>query len=299
VFPVVDSFQEYQDQVPDELHTINGHEWDPSRLVPDILRAFRLTRAQRQAFVSYKRNESSSVAVRLFDALSHRGYRVFLDTASVETGEDFQEALWGRMADVDLLLFLDTDGALSSKWVCEELARAHDLGLGVLQLVWPDQSRTSGTELSDCIELDYTDFVNEIVDSSGTLTDAALRTVLAEAERSRIRSLRARCDRVVADFLDQATERQLGAVVQTSGTIELHRDGSKVGTAIPLVGIPEAFTIQQHEELIAPSDVANSIIVYDGLGMRPAWAAHLEWLNRHHHLQTSQVVEIDRWLGGL
>ncbi|NEP61886.1 MAG: toll/interleukin-1 receptor domain-containing protein [Symploca sp. SIO2G7] len=140
VFPVVKNLKKYADNVPPTLHKINGIEWDEARLAADILRAFRLSRKQRQAFISYRRTETRAVAVQLFAELSLHGYRAFLDTASVESGVDFQEALWGRMADVDLLIFLDSPNALTSRWVYEELARAHNLGLGVLQLVWPNHS---------------------------------------------------------------------------------------------------------------------------------------------------------------
>jgi hypothetical protein len=306
IFPVVDNSQDYQQKVPAKLWPINGHEWDPPRLVTDILRTFRLTRAQRQAFISYKRSESSAVALQLFNALTQYGYRVFLDTVSVEAGTDFQQALWGRMADVDLLVFLDTKHTLSSRWVHEELARAHDLGLGVLQLIWPDQTRTPGTELSDPIQLISQDFSNGSADAADLLKEDVLKKVLTEAERSRIRSLKARHDRVLTDLVEQAHDCQLEAVIHPVEavthpvvSIELRRSDQRIAIAIPLVGIPDAVTVQQLEKIFAPTQHTISKIVYDGLGLQPDWADHLDWLNRHHGLQTNQVATLDTWLGGL
>lgn len=306
IFPVVDNLQDYDQTVPSELQPIHGREWDPAHLVPDILRAFYLTRAQRQAFISYKRSESSAVALQLFDLLTQYGYRVFLDTVSVEAGADFQQTLWGKMADVDLLVFLDTKNALSSRWVHEELARAHDLGLGALQLIWPDQTRTPGTEFSDCIQLVLQDFSNGSADVADLLTNDVMKKVLTEAERSRIRSLKARRDRVVTDLVEQAHDHHLDAVihpveavVNPVGSIELRRSDQRIAIAIPLVGIPDAVTIQQLEKILSPTHHSVSKIVYDGLGIQPDWADHLDWLNRHHRLQTSQVTTLGSWLGGL
>jgi hypothetical protein len=167
VFPVIDKLDNYKQLVPASLHRINGHVWesadpqvDPkggATLVTNILGALWLTRLQRQAFISYKRDDTRGVAIQLFHALSQSGYQPFLDLWSIDSGVAFQDALWERMADIDLLIFLDSVHALSSRWVHEELARAHALGLGVLQLVWPNHRRTQDTEFSDWIPLEPAD----------------------------------------------------------------------------------------------------------------------------------------------
>jgi len=135
VYPVVETIDEYTKCTPSVLHAINGQLFHAPTIAACILKSLRLTRAQRQAFVSYKRTESQAAATQIFTNLTLAGYRPFLDTASVCPGVDFQEALWSRMADTDLLIFLDTPHALDSGWVYQELARAHDLGLGVLQIL--------------------------------------------------------------------------------------------------------------------------------------------------------------------
>jgi hypothetical protein len=178
IFPVVHASEHYRNLVPEALHRINCHPWESSSdpvgrdsLVTNILTAFRLVRSQRQAFISYKRSDTRGVAMQLFDALSQHGYHPFLDTWSVESGEDFQKVLWGRMADVDLLIFLDSPHAFSSSWVYEKLARAHTLGLGVLQLVWPTNPQpTQGTELSELITLQLSNFVHSTARPDDILT---------------------------------------------------------------------------------------------------------------------------------
>ncbi len=172
LFPVVEDLTRYSRCVPPELLPINGQIWDLARVGSDIMRGFRLSRRWRQVFISYRRSESTGVAHQLFHELNERGFRVFLDTASVDGGADFQKALWSRMADVDLVILLDTPGALSSNWVYQELNRAHDLGMGVVQLIWPGHARTKGTELSFQCSL-----TTQILLITGTTHSAFLRTL--------------------------------------------------------------------------------------------------------------------------
>jgi len=296
VFPVVENLNHYADDVPSSLHRINGIEWDEARLAADILRAFRLSRKQRQAFISYRRAETRAVAVQLFAELSLHGYRAFLDTASVESGVDFQEALWGRMADVDLLIFLDSPNAVTSRWVYEELARAHDLGLGVLQLVWPNHSRTVGTEFCDFIQLSKSHFVNNLGNSQDYLADEFLAEVLIAAERTRIRSLNSRRVRVVSGFIDQARELDLDVALSPAGSIELYRNNQQIGIVFPVIGLPDASIVQQYEVNIANNPHAEKRIIYDGYGMEPEYSEHLEWLNNFLDLPTCQLDFVDDWV---
>jgi hypothetical protein len=119
IIPVVDSVDGYSTKVPPSLASINGVPREPRiDVVQAILRGLGLTRIQRQAFITYKRSDSTGVAIQVFDGLSERGYHTFLDTASIEIGDEFQSVLWDRISDADVHLFLDTPGALQSRWIC-------------------------------------------------------------------------------------------------------------------------------------------------------------------------------------
>jgi len=59
-------------------------------------------------FVSYRRDESRTGAVQLHDELSARGGDVFLDTHDIIPGDLFQEMLWHRLADCDVVIMLGT-----------------------------------------------------------------------------------------------------------------------------------------------------------------------------------------------
>ncbi len=320
ILPLVEDRDRFTSLVPETLRPINGRQWDDPHIPGDILRMLRLSRDDRQAFISYRRVTATPVAQALHAALNGREYQVFLDTASVEAGACFQNVLWDRLADMDLMILLDSPQALDSRWVNDELTRVNQLGLGVLQLIWPDPHRRfKGTELSEPFDLAATDFVNGDSGPDGQLTPDALGRIVAKAEDVRIRSLSARRSRVVKELLDRARGVGLGADQYPMGPVTLRRrdhnpsGGTILGIAVPLIGLPSAWTIHQLSKQLAqllkfessnPADLqqlddliqAGAVrIVYDGLGVQPDRAEHFTWLNERISLKTAFF---DRCFGG-
>ncbi len=129
IITVVSSLALVSCELPSSLRHINALESSKSgsvdRIVSLILEHFRLLRAERKLFISYKRDDSTPVANALYDELDRRGFDVFLDTRSVPPAKDFQSELWHRLADADVIILLDTPGFRSSRWTVEELARAN------------------------------------------------------------------------------------------------------------------------------------------------------------------------------
>ncbi len=312
VFPVVDSTDNYRSKVPPVLHPINGIAWSSATLGAELMAAFRLTRSVRRAFISYRRTDCRAIAMQLFDELSKKGYEAFLDTASVPPGVDFQGSLWCRMSNVDLLIFLDSPNALDSDWVYQELARAHDLGLGVLQLVWPkdpaapkEHKPFPGTELCDRFSLDLEDFVPRPPTSSSTLTDPCVQLILQAAERSRIRSLSNRRRRLSDTICTTAHYLNLEVSMHPVCPYGIRRNDSVVGHVIPYIGLPDARSVQDHEDEIKKNqcndvyDERSLAIVFEGLGMDSDWNAHLDWLNARNPIPVTSTARLSTWMGGL
>lgn len=297
VFPVVDSLSAFARTVPAAFAHLNGREWGGlGALVADVMRALRLLPEERQAFISYKRSESEAVARQLFAGLALRGFRPFLDTASVPAGIDVQDSLWCRMAGADLLVFIDTPHALDSRWVYDELARAHSLSLGVLQLVWPGHARSKGTELCDLFELKPDDFVNKKATTDDELVPARLNEIVLAAEGARVRSLALRQEKVVTDLLLQARGLGLRPEAQTMGPVRFFRNKKVVGTALPIVGLPDARIVHERESNLDPVDHKQARLIYNGLGASRSWLAHLDWLNERDGLRSLQVDRVEDWL---
>lgn len=300
VLPLVEDLRRFPELVPDELKPINGLQWDNEQVPGDVLRAFRLTREMRQTFISYRRIDSRRVAEDLFNELSQRKYTVFLDTASVESAVPFQDALWDRLADMDLLVLLDTPNALTSRWVNDELVQVNNLGLGVLQLIWPGHKPLGETQLSTRLQLEPSDFEGGNHGPEGRLNQDALGRVAVMAEQVRIASLAARRRRVVGEFV-ALVPPGMRADIQGVGPLVIRpADASEVntepiGVVLPVVGIPDAWSLyREHLVLdrlrlrVRGVDDATIVdlvkrgrvrVVYDGLGVRKGRAEHLIWLN--------------------
>jgi hypothetical protein len=128
ILPIASDLSKFSTQIPKELANVNGFELasrhDIEKLVSSILEGFSLLRLSRRLFISYKRDESSTVAIQLYEQLEKNGFDVFLDTHSIRPGEPFQEELWHRMSDTDVVVMLNTPGFLNSRWTTQELAKA-------------------------------------------------------------------------------------------------------------------------------------------------------------------------------
>ena len=96
-----------------------------------------------------------------YEALDLAGYDVFLDThRTIKPGEPFQEVLWHRLADTDVVVLLDTPDFLGTRWTEEELARANNSNLQILQVLWPDQKEVSSAAFSTFHPLKHEDFLS-------------------------------------------------------------------------------------------------------------------------------------------
>lgn len=294
VFPVVASLNNYKASTPANLHPMNGQEFNVARVACDIMIGFRLARRFRQAFISYKRDESGGVGNQLFHELTERGYRVFLDTVSVEAGADFQKSLWSRMADVDLLVLLDSPKALSSEWVHKELLRASDLGMGVVQLIWPNHKRTAGTDFSAPLALLGTDFVNGKADRHDALTDGMLRKVVDTVESERIRSLNARRTRLVEGLLSTVAGKGVTLLIHPARQVDVMKGADKLAEVVPFVGVPDSIAVYEHD---LGKGHEQTFVVYNGLGVDEQWAAHLKWLNEKATIEVFQIDDFSNYIG--
>lgn len=237
-----------------------------------------LLHRQRRIFVSYRRTDSRDVAVQLHDELSGRGFDVFLDTHDIRPGVDFQEALWHRLVDCDVMIMLDTKDYFSSKWTKQELGRSLALGVQVLRIVWPNHSGSRHLSLSDTIWLADAD-----IDAQQRLSVARISDVAHRAEALRSRSiatrqleiagkLRIEIERIGGRFEGIGAHRAIGLTLPHGKTV----------AAYPVVGVPTAELLNDvHEKASTAGNGRFPCLVYDHTGIRPAWLGHLAWLDEN------------------
>lgn len=304
ILPVASDLGKFSTQIPKELANVNGFELasrnDIEKLVSAILEGFSLLRLSRRLFISYKRDESSTVAIQLYEQLEKNGFDVFLDTHSIRPGEPFQEELWHRMSDTDVVVMLNTPGFLNSRWTTQELAKANSMSIGILQLIWPSHTLERDAELSVPISLAYNDFKNCFWGrSTKSLTNSAIHKIVSQIESLRARSLASRQDNIITEFIASSNRVGIKADLQSEKFITIKRSDGKELVIIPTVGVPQAFTYNQSEELVSKiksKNVVGAFLLFDHRNIREKWIKHLDWLDNYLPVRTIKIVKVEEWL---
>ena len=302
VVPAVTSLDDFNSKVPAALHPTNGLLLDPAdpnleKVAGLVLEILGLMRKRRRLFISYKRSESAEVAQQLYHALDERSFDVFLDTLSVRAADDFQEELWHRMTDSDVVLLLYTKSTLASGWVAQEIERATGMKVTVLQLIWPGVGRDRKTELFEPRYLKQDEFE---VQNSARLRPEKVAEICTLVESLRAGSLSRRKSELVGTLRESAAAKSLSTAIQASGYVDVHCQTDAYSRVLPTVGVPDSEAI--HACALDPVDGATPsevVLLYDALNVTAKWRGHLDWLSDHLPVRTLKLEEVNTWLGGL
>lgn len=297
-------YDSFSNNIPKELSNQNGLKYDNTKNVKIVnlaLEAFELLRSSRKVFVSYKRDESTSVAIQLYEALEKNNFDVFLDTHSIKQGEAFQEELWHRMTDCDVIVLLNTPKFLESYWCKEEIAEANAKQIGVIQLVWPDHKLEAMAHVCLPFQLKSENFKNEKylnVDIT-KLKESFVDSLVMDVESIRARNLASRQDNLITEFTTVAHryKKKINLQPERFITEELPNNSRRI--FIPTVGIPQSVNCNQSEELmqeIADYEIESIYLIYDDLRIRDKWLRHLDWLNNYLDVKTLKKQNFDKWL---
>lgn len=302
VIPVVPTLVGYSGQVPSALAGVNGLADDggdeaKERVVNAVLVGLGLMRERRRVFISYRRRESRGVARQLAFALTEAGFRIFLDTWSVERGCLVQPALMEAMSDTDIVVFLDTPGVLGSPWVAKEFARAHGLSITILQVIWPGWKRATGSDMAFANYLDVSDFQasNPSTRASGRLRIAAVRSLVDQVERLRAHAWKARRARLVEGFIRQVRATVGRVEVEPDGALRLLRRNGSNAAVVPVIGAPESTELER-AAISHLGQAAEVRVLYDRLGLGAERRRHLAWLDQHLPVRTLGLDEVEAWL---
>lgn len=284
VIPIIGAGADFAAQIPLILQPMNGlrrRDNDPkmTELASALLECIGLLRRQRRVFVSYRRVESRSAALQLHDLLASHGFDVFLDTHDIRPGDPFQDVLWHRLVDSDVMVMLDTPSYFDSRWTRQEIGRARAKEIQVLRVIWPEHSPNKLTDLAETIYLEPA----ELEGPDGPIIAATADSIVLEVERLRSRSIASRYMSITGKL--RADVEKIGASVEGIGA---HRaiairllDGQKIW-AYPIVGIPTAETLNDVADKAQRAEQQEiPVLVYDHIGIRDTWASHLRWLTEH------------------
>lgn len=282
ILPIVKDIKTFGEVTPKDMATINALELsDISGLVKVknyILSYFGDLDGNKKVFISYKRDDTSGLAMQLFDALSKAGYIPFLDSYSIDSGKPFQEYLKHELSDSEIMLYLNSPNFHISPYTREELNVASELNVGIVQLKFNQCAIRNEAELSfvvemgDCLGKDdkYDEKkINDIIKAVGCYRALAFE----QRRKSLVQELIARGD--VKDFVYDASGYYVSADKQSL----IH----------PLPRIPNAIDFQ-HDEV---SNVGkNCSIIYNGMYCRTDIRTHIQWLNTKS--QTTKCVDISK-----
>jgi hypothetical protein len=284
VLPVVSTEKLVAAEVPPSLRAFNCIFLDQvpmERVFSALLECVGLLPRQRRVFLSYRRAESTAVAVQLFAELSARQFDVFLDTHSIGAGVDFQEQLWHQLSDVDVLLMLDTPEYFKSRWTDAEYGRALAKGIGVLRVQWPDSTPSPVTSTASRAELLAEEFL-----ADGQLSKEAVQRICRQLEAVRSQSHALRTMSLIESVRNaiEQIEGQVNGVGPGRLMQVTLRNGRQLSVQ-PTLGVPTAVTLQETLLRAGHDDCA---VVYNHFGMMKSWQEHLEWL--------AQRVGGSRWI---
>lgn len=304
ILPVYFNNEAFHKEIPCNIHGQNGLLYDATKnekIVNLALESFELLRSSRKVFVSYRRSESSSIAIQLYETLERSNFDVFLDTHSIKQGEPFQEELWHRMTDSDVIILLNTKGFLESKWCKEEIAEASVKQIGIIQMIWPDHKLENTAEVCYPIQLKKEDFENEIYADSNhpKFTSVFLAQIVQQAESVRARNLAARQDNLITEFTNIARKVGKNVNLQPERYISEELNNKAKRIFIPTVGIPLSINCHQSHDLksqITEHKVDSIHLIYDDLRIRDKWLKHLDWLNGYLDVKTIKKQEFEQWL---
>ena len=293
IIPTIAHSESFVTHIPCFLQSINGlkrkkNDLNATELASAMLECVGLLRRQRRVFVSYRRTESRAAAVQLHDLLTSRGFDVFLDTHDLRAGDPFQDVLWHRLCDSDVMVMLDTPNYFESKWTRSEIGRAMAKEIQVLRLVWPTHKPSKLTDLAETMYLEASDLENV----EGPLVPSKGAEVALAIERLRGRSIAARYMSLAGSL--RAEVEKIGGSIEGLGAhraIAIRLFDDRRIWAYPIVGIPTAELLNDvAEKALRAGQHETPVLVYDHVGIRDAWREHLIWLDKN--IRTVRAIKV-------
>ena len=301
IFPIFFTDGKFLEEIPEELHQINGKLYNEDHLDAIVNVAFeelRLLRKNRRVFISYKRSDSVAVANQLYDILSRHQFDVFMDTYSIRGGAEFQKELHHRITDSDVLIQLNSSSLMDSKWCKEEICFANMHQIGVLQVNWPNVKRDGLNDLCYKIALQDIDFRRKkFKKNTSLLKKKVLDGIVSKVESIRARNLAARFDNLKGEFIKEGVRNGRNIVSEPLHLVEQTKNGTIC--YIPAIGVPQS--IDYHESLImvdklVEEKVESVYLIYDDLSILPKWIEHLDWMDRYLEVKTIKKHDFREWL---
>jgi TIR domain len=303
--PVFDPAGAFTDQLPTDVHELNGVEWPagdgPARVVAEVLRLLGISEDERRVFLSYRRSDGSALAQQLRYALIDSGWDVFLDRFSVPPAVKFQKRLYRDLADKGFVLVLETPDAANSSWVEHEITFAHTHRLGIMSLKLPEttQKQLVPAVLEDLrVRLAAADLNGPA--TARTLTESALARMLQIVDERHAQAYQQRREILMLES-DRELRRRGYAVTPIGHWQLLATRGKQDEVVLATARAPEAADLLAVESLRArtrlPGRVSRGWVVHPLEDIDPDRARLIGWLSRYRRVGPSPLMMLGSRLG--
>ncbi|OCW20438.1 toll/interleukin-1 receptor domain-containing protein [Pseudomonas sp. S3E12] len=276
VIPVASSLAKLGDEFAAPISTLNGlglSSCDIPEIANCLLECASLLPRQRRVFLSYRRSESTHVALQLYAALSERLFDVFLDTHEILPGQHFQEVLWQKLCDSDVMVYLDTEGYFKSRWTTSEFGRATWRAIPIQRVGWPGVALDPRSLVSGDLRLEAADFEAD----GQSLTPACLHRICSSVESLRAEGVATRYHQLIDAF--RASLQRSRATIEGYSmrrTITVKTRLNEYISVYPTLGVPTTYTL--HEATL-DNHTPPVAVVYDDVGIdEKRWVTHMEWI---------------------
>lgn len=303
IIPCVKDLAKVSNILPDYLSHINATKCDNSKsdlqaVVNIAFENLNLLRKSRRLFISYKRSDSTEIAMQLYNAFDESGYDVFLDTRSVPAASKFQSVLWHRMLDSDIVILLDSPNFKESKWTMKELTRANSSKIQILHLLWPNIVADTASLMSEFLMLQPSDFNAD----KNIFQNEKVAEIKERVESLRAKAIAIRHKNLVDAFCDLAKEMGAKPTLQAQRMITLSAGEDKQSIIVPIIGVPAASDIYLINNNFYGIDDANTkklFLLYDDYGILEEWKKQLIWLNEHLPIKSINIGNINDRIGDM
>lgn len=226
-----------------------------------------------KVFISYSQREESTklFAHEIFDGLSRKHYAPFLDTRNIQAPSRFQAILEEELLDGDIVILLDSEQSLKSKWCNHEVNLATNAAMGLIRVEWPGVNKLREYPLIENIKLTQSDI------SDKNRRYEAIQHILQLTDRMRARAREARLKKLY-EKIQHATHLKLtpshsnGCYHFRSGTMGNPR------YFVPIVGIPRSQDFHHAHEAIS-SGIPYELS-YIPTPTETSTTHHLQWLSK-------------------
>ena len=272
-------------QLPDRIAHLNAASWagDGTQVATSLLEMLGLVEKERKIFISYRRSETSALAVQLHTELVQRRFDVFLDRFAVEPGVDFQRRLDEDLGDKAFVLLLESPKLRQSRWVRHEIVYAHSRRIEILALTLPG---TASSELVPTIDdafrlrLDPSDLSDD-----GTLSPDGLALVLDKIELGHARALRRRREQILGSVTEKLQAAGCTCSPADDWCVMAHGPSGRSGLfwVTPRRPEPRDFhSLSRHHDRVKSDsglDCLHSSVVHDAGRLAADHQNLLDWLS--------------------